>query len=807
MNPIHRFRYFLFLLLCGVFLLAKNGLATEKILSLTKPIPTSISLTEYLSFLEDPERKLSLAQVQTPAFAKQFKLQQDANSTLNFGMGKSAYWLRLQLRNADTQAVQRLLEISYASISTLEFYQPDANGHYYVTSTGNTMPFANRTYPNRYHIYTITLPPQTDQVFYMRMYSNDAIIVPATLWDPAAFHLHERDDYSGQAWYFGIVTTILVFNTLIFLVLRDRAYLLYVLFVICLSLSIASQNGLATEFLWTNSPHWAEYATGIGYTLSAASLLLFMRQMLNTSLVIPRFDKVLKFIIAVLLILVLGFLLHQDVMKMAAISIMICITTTLGCAVYCAFKRQRAAYFFVAAFTIVCVGGLITVMRALSFLPSNFLTIYGLQIGSVIEMLVLSLALTDRFNEIREEKEHAQKEALLAETSLVENLRSSERILEERVEQRTADLLVANMAAQKSLLEAEAAQRAAERSQQQANQALNDLKATQAQLIESEKMGALGQLVANVAHEMNTPIGAVKASSQNVADALDQALMCLPRLLHILDEEGHNLFLKLISRAKVPKIPFSSREERTSKFEIIRQLTLAEIPDPRPKAEILVQLRAQAALTEYLPLLRHPEVDFVLSTAYHFAVIINNSNNINTAADRVTKIVLALKALSPVEVAGPVVHACIQDSLETVLTLYQHQFKQDIELVQNYEKVPRLSFFPDELNQVWSNLFLNAMQAMHHQGKITIGIRAEGEYAVVSIADTGCGIPAEIQDRIFDAFFSTQPLGEGRGLGLYIARKIIDKHGGKIQMASEVGVGTTVSVYLPLSDSISQQAA
>jgi signal transduction histidine kinase len=118
-------------------------------------------------------------------------------------------------------------------------------------------------------------------------------------------------------------------------------------------------------------------------------------------------------------------------------------------------------------------------------------------------------------------------------------------------------------------------------------------------------------------------------------------------------------------------------------------------------------------------------------------------------------------------------------------------------VVRNYEDIPLLNCFPDELNQVWTNLIHNALQAMNHEGTLTIGIRQENGHAVVSVGDSGCGIPEEIRGKIFDVFFTTKPAGVGSGLGLDIVKKIIDKHHGRIELQSEVGVGTTFTVMLP----------
>jgi signal transduction histidine kinase len=141
----------------------------------------------------------------------------------------------------------------------------------------------------------------------------------------------------------------------------------------------------------------------------------------------------------------------------------------------------------------------------------------------------------------------------------------------------------------------------------------------------------------------------------------------------------------------------------------------------------------------------------------------------------------------------------VREGLETVLTIYQNQIKQNTELVRDYEDIPPVRCLPDELNQVWTNLIHNALQAMQHRGTLTLTIRRGSGEVIVGVGDSGSGIEPAIRERIFDAFFTTKPAGEGSGLGLDIVRKIIDKHGGRIELRSEVGAGTTFFVHLPIS--------
>ena len=319
----------------------------------------------------------------------------------------------------------------------------------------------------------------------------------------------------------------------------------------------------------------------------------------------------------------------------------------------------------------------------------------------------------------------------------------------------------------------------------------------QAQLQQADKMATLGQLVASVTHEINTPIGAIQSSGSSIAEALSDALNQLPVLLQQLDGLSVILFLQLIGHANTPKPTMSSREERAIIKRATEQLNAAGLDQARQKAGILVNLNAHMALERYIPLLQHTQSEGILQAASNVAIAINGAKNVNIAVERVTKMVKALKSFSHFNIGTEKIEANLTEGMETVLTIYQGQTKVGVEVVRNYEDMPPLNCYPDELNQVWTNLVHNALQAMNHAGVLTIGIRKEDDFAVVSVSDSGCGIPEEIRSKIFDVFFTTKPAGVGSGLGLDIVKKIIEKHHGRIDLQSEVGIGSTFSVYLP----------
>jgi len=319
----------------------------------------------------------------------------------------------------------------------------------------------------------------------------------------------------------------------------------------------------------------------------------------------------------------------------------------------------------------------------------------------------------------------------------------------------------------------------------------------QAQMIHSEKMASLGQLVANVAHEINTPISAIKSSGESIADALGHAQEMMAEF-GTLDQETRLLFTRLMEHARTHSVMLSSREARAVVREVTRQLAEAGTADADRKARVMVQLNAQTVVPDYLGLWLHPRSDFILRCVENSAAMSTGIDNINLAVERVSKIVFALKSYSRSDANSEMQESDLREGLDTVLTIYNNQIKQGIELVRNYDAVPPLRCLPDELNQVWTNLIHNALQAMHHKGTLTITVGRDGGEAVVSVGDTGCGIPQTIRGRIFDPFFTTKPTGEGSGLGLDIVKKIVDKHQGRIAVQSTEGVGTLFSVYLPL---------
>lgn len=349
--------------------------------------------------------------------------------------------------------------------------------------------------------------------------------------------------------------------------------------------------------------------------------------------------------------------------------------------------------------------------------------------------------------------------------------------LEKRVEDRTAELNQSNEILQKTL---------------------DDLHAAQDHLVQQEKMAALGKLVAGVAHELNTPLGAINTSAGNLKRAIAETLSNLPLIYSVLSHSQKNVFNELVVEIERNKKLLTSREERVIARRLADEMSDAGVANSREMAYLFVQLNIYDNPLRFKELIEHSHKEFVFNMAYHIATIVSNSRNIHNAVDRASKIVFALKSFAHFDQHGLKVEADIKDGIESVLTIYHNQIKQGIELIRDYDEIPKILCYPDELNQVWINLIHNALQAMQFNGTLTVMLKKMDQSVVVTIGDTGCGIPMNIRHRIFEPFFTTKPAGEGSGLGLDIVRRIVQKHEGSITIESKENEWTVCKVSLPL---------
>ncbi|MCU9947760.1 sensor domain-containing diguanylate cyclase [Pseudomonas sp. PDM13] len=441
MHAIRLSRQLFSWLLLTLTLLALPAGAGERVVDAAAVDKAALSLTPYVSLLEDPEQSFTLADVQAPAMAARFQGDQPPGNALALGFTRSAFWLRLVLHNPGDTPLRRMLVVENPRISHVEAHIPDAQGVYHATATGCDVAPSSKAYANRNFVFPLLLPAHSEQVIYLRVASSVGLLVPLQLWPVEAFHAYERDDYVSKVWYFGIATAMVLFNLMLFVALRDRVYLLYVAFVSCTAFTLAIKNGLAPDGSIAGLPLNSNVAYYSGVSLALSAMLLFTRRMLRTDQLMPRVDRLLLAMVALYLVTPLLYAIALPLFSRLAVYFNLATAVVvLGVALAGAIKRQRSAWFFLAAFALLMLGGAMTTLRAMGLMPTNMFTVDGIQLGSAMEMIVLAFALADRFNVMRRDKARVQEELLQAQQMLVETLQGSERELELRVAQRTDEL-------------------------------------------------------------------------------------------------------------------------------------------------------------------------------------------------------------------------------------------------------------------------------------------------------------------------------------------------------------------------------
>jgi len=329
------------------------------------------------------------------------------------------------------------------------------------------------------------------------------------------------------------------------------------------------------------------------------------------------------------------------------------------------------------------------------------------------------------------------------------------------------------------------------------------LQATQAVVTQRERLLALGSLTAGLTHELNNPAAAAGRAAAELRDRIGTANTHLHRLLAGSGSPTWMPALVALESRLVdgglPDRP-TGREAADREEELGEWLEVHRVPDPWEAAATLVEVgldRHQLEeLTATVPAEHLPDAIGWVAATTGVRIL---TGEVNDALGRISALVDAARQYSQMDRA-PLQDARLSELLDSTLTMLGRKIPDDVTVVRDYdEALGPLPVFAAELNQVWTNLVVNAIDAMDGSGTLTVRTSADGDGQVVEITDTGPGIPEGLERRIFDPFFSTKPVGEGTGLGLDISyRIVVNRHHGDLTVDSRPG-RTTFRVALPPS--------
>ncbi|MSQ54482.1 MAG: diguanylate cyclase [Betaproteobacteria bacterium] len=428
----------------AAWLLALAGTASGE--GALAPLPSAadpVLLGPFAEVFEDASRTMRLEQVRAAAEAGGFSRRDGA--VLNFGYSYSAHWIRFRLPATPGPL---LLEVDFPSLDELNLSVPfrDAGGRlgYREQWAGDTRPWDQREVKHRNHVFRVDAGRDAGEWIYLRVHSLSVVTVPLRLWAPEAFAQAERDSQLGYGLFYGFVLALLLYNLMLWITLRDPVSLWYVLYVGAFWTGLFIFGGFGFQYLWPGSVWWANHALGAAFCLTLGFGVGFSRRFLDTARISPVADRLFRGVGALsalgAVLAASGLLVsYGTIMRTLSVVGFATAALILYVAVSELLRGYRPARFFLLAWTALLVFIGLAALRNYAIVPTSFLTLNGLHIGLALDVLLLSFALADRIRSVERERKAAQAAVLESQHALLEATRASERELERRIAERTAE--------------------------------------------------------------------------------------------------------------------------------------------------------------------------------------------------------------------------------------------------------------------------------------------------------------------------------------------------------------------------------
>lgn len=650
---------------------------------------------------------------------------QSSNSIPIFPVVKGTIWVKFSLLNRSADSIL-FVDLQYSNISYIAFYKQEGAVLGLVQEGGNATPFDRKKQVSPNYIYRIPLAMGDSATYYLQIRSKHQVLLPLFVENRNAIDASMSLQELVIGLYMGIMLAIFLYNLFLYFSTRDTSYFVYVLYLLFLAMAQVTLSGYGFKYFWPSYPAVNDHALVVTSSLAGITGISFALYFLRIRYYTPKLTWVL---LLLLLIYAAGIVLSFMGQNGISYNILNSISLLGGLILLSAswyiarIKHYKPAYFYFVAWVAFLGGMIIFVLRNFNILPYNNFTTYILYVGSAIEGILLSIALADKINSLRREKEKSQAEALAASLENEKLVRDQNVMLERKVSERTEELQASNTSL---------------------STALQDLKDTQIQLVEAEKMASLGQLTAGIAHEINNPINFVKSNIKPLQ--LD-----IRDLLEVIDEYDK---LHLADSDKIP-----------------------------------------GQLKEIDKLKKQIDIDYVKSE------IENLMKGIQDGAERTAEIVLGLRNFSRLD-ESDIKTVNIHEGLDSTLILLKNQVPDNVKIIRDFQANGTIECLPGKLNQVFMNIIGNGLQAIRakeaqaEEETLTISTNDVGNQIEIHIKDSGVGMTEQVKQKIFDPFFTTKDVGEGTGLGLSIVFKIIQRHEGKIEVITSPGNGAEFIITL-----------
>ena len=373
-----------------------------------------------LEILEDKEGKLTLVDVRNP---EQKNLWVKSNQEVpSFGYTKSAYWVRFKT-NAPLDE-KYLLEIAFPNLDWIDFYTILNDNSVIVRKSGDFRAFKERDV--MYRNFTFTLEPHAniEKEYYIRFAGEGSLQIPLIIWSPIAFAEKVNNEMFGLGLYYGGMLVMAIYNLFLWLSVRDKSYFYYVIYIFTSAFFLLSNTGILYQYFWFGSPAVYNLLIPTSMYMTHFSVIIFTGSFLQIKKNIPFLYKILKYLFLILIItlfIVLPISFRLTMLSgilFGIISILLC----LYAGIIMVKRRYRPAIFYLVAWTALLIGAIILSLKTVGVLPVNAFTNYAMQVSSALEVVLLSLGLADRINDLKKQNELAQAQILTNQSLAIDSL-------------------------------------------------------------------------------------------------------------------------------------------------------------------------------------------------------------------------------------------------------------------------------------------------------------------------------------------------------------------------------------------------
>lgn len=664
-----------------------------------------------MQILLDKTRHMSFEEVLE---SKDFKTNTKAVG--NEGNSGAHIWCRFKIKAH--QQSDWFLELGNPLLSNIQFYEIDSVGKKRKIESSAYFPFNNRALSSNMFYFPLDLHPNEEKIIYISLISTYPLDFPLTVFTSKSIiqKNHKLDLFHGI--FFGFIIVMALYNLFLYFSVRESLYFYYVFYITAMGLMIAHFTGYGFNFLWPALPVINEWPALIP-CLAIFAAYTFSTQFLQIKTNLPKIDKALKLLLFILLLSIPLNLIHyleifdsSLPIVIAAIDIQL-IAVFLDILIFVAgiimYRRGfTPAKYYMLAWSSLLVGALIYIFLNLSLIPATFFTKYALEMGIGIEITFLSFALADRINMYKRERLKAQNEAYAAMQENERLVVEQNKLLEEKVVERTKELDERN---------------------KELETTISQLKETQQKLVESEKMASLGTLVAGIAHEINTPVGIGVTAASGFLD-------------------------------KTQDLAAKMKDNTMSKKDLMDYLNFMY----KSSKLILSNLQRTAELVKSF---KQVSVDQSVEEKRTFALASYLKDIVNTIAPK---------------------------------------FKgQDVKFMFDCADTIQLHSYPGAFAQIITNFMVNS--SLHafsesNAGTIKLSGSVTKSKVILTYEDNGKGMNAEIKERVFDPFFTTNKQ-HGTGLGMHIVYNLVtQKLHGNIELETAPGEGVKFIISIPKSEVI-----